>query len=229
MGSGMSRQMRDGRKREIVDNGDPDQHNGTYVIGPGQDLCGEGYAAEELRASSVTAPRNALPKAVPEDEELGCGWLGGGDSFISRNPPWLRPWTVPGSTLRGFPRCLALMNPPAVTLGTLEKCANSWPGGGRDGTRSDVKTIRKLRSGELFIEVSSTKQALALASLKKLAHFDIQYPGARRIVSSRTPVSGKSYAAATIKTTRTAASQTQPVTITTPTPAEENENPKLVQ
>ncbi|GFX24545.1 hypothetical protein TNCV_1718501 [Trichonephila clavipes] len=82
------------------------------------DPCGEGYAAEELRASSVTAPRNALPKAVPEDEELGCGWLGGGDSFISRNPPWLRPWTVPGSTLWGFPRCLALKNPPAVTLGT---------------------------------------------------------------------------------------------------------------
>ncbi|GFX91011.1 hypothetical protein TNCV_2283031 [Trichonephila clavipes] len=41
-----------------------------------KDPCGEGYAAEELRASSVTAPRNALPKAVPKDEELGCGWLG---------------------------------------------------------------------------------------------------------------------------------------------------------
>ncbi|GFX94013.1 hypothetical protein TNCV_3413751 [Trichonephila clavipes] len=100
-----------------------------------RDPCGGGDAAEELRASSVTAPRNALPKAVPEDEELGCGWLGGGDSFISRNPPWLRPWTVPGSTLWGFPRCLALKNPPAVTLGTLEKCGNSWPGWGRDGTR----------------------------------------------------------------------------------------------
>ncbi|GFT69231.1 uncharacterized protein TNCV_2253841 [Trichonephila clavipes] len=233
------------------------------------DPCGEGYAAEELRASSVTAPRNALPKAVPEDEELGCGWLGGGDSFISRNPPWLRPWTVPGSTLWGFPRCLALKNPPAVTLCTLEKCGNSWPGGGRDGTRrnpcsqnmekkkwrqqkriafwfrkgfrlqrqkkkfspswadrvesstpsaslhfnsspieeqqistcrffimskidtfsnvspflihkgitacvGDVKTIRKMRSGDLFIEVTSSKQALALASLKQLAHLDIQ-------------------------------------------------------
>ncbi|GFX25540.1 uncharacterized protein TNCV_1408061 [Trichonephila clavipes] len=38
----------------------------------------------------------------------------------------------------------------------------------------DVKTIRKLRSGDLFIEVTSSKQALALASLQKLAHFDIQ-------------------------------------------------------
>ncbi|GFV01766.1 hypothetical protein TNCV_3374431 [Trichonephila clavipes] len=82
----------------------------------------------------MTAPRNALPKAVPEDEELGCGWLGDGDSFISRNPPWLRPWTVPGSTLWGFPRCLALKNPPAFTLRTIEKCGNSWSGGGRDGT-----------------------------------------------------------------------------------------------
>ncbi|GFT50998.1 hypothetical protein TNCV_2585941 [Trichonephila clavipes] len=31
-----------------------------------------------------------------------------------------------------------------------------------------------MRFGDLFIEVSSTKQALALASLKRLAHFDIQ-------------------------------------------------------
>ncbi|GFU00303.1 uncharacterized protein TNCV_4258591 [Trichonephila clavipes] len=31
-----------------------------------------------------------------------------------------------------------------------------------------------MRSGDLFIDVSSTKQALALASLKRLAHFDIQ-------------------------------------------------------
>ncbi|GFU00300.1 hypothetical protein TNCV_4258581 [Trichonephila clavipes] len=34
----------------------------------------------------------------------------------------------------GVSPCLALKNPPAVTLGTLEKCGNSWPGGGRDGT-----------------------------------------------------------------------------------------------
>ncbi|GFX13693.1 uncharacterized protein TNCV_1922061 [Trichonephila clavipes] len=31
-----------------------------------------------------------------------------------------------------------------------------------------------MRSGDLFIEVTSSKQALALASLKQLAHFDIQ-------------------------------------------------------
>ncbi|GFT33408.1 hypothetical protein TNCV_4523961 [Trichonephila clavipes] len=49
-----------------------------------KDPCGEGYAAEELRASSVTASRNALPKAVPEDEELGCGWLGGAGTHSYR-------------------------------------------------------------------------------------------------------------------------------------------------
>ncbi|GFW69746.1 uncharacterized protein TNCV_1883901 [Trichonephila clavipes] len=38
----------------------------------------------------------------------------------------------------------------------------------------EVKAIRKMRSRDLFIEVSSKKQALALASLKRLAHFDIQ-------------------------------------------------------
>ncbi|GFV53302.1 RNase H domain-containing protein [Trichonephila clavipes] len=37
----------------------------------------------------------------------------------------------------GVSRCLVLKNPPAVTLCTLEKCGNSWPGGGRDGTRSN--------------------------------------------------------------------------------------------
>ncbi|GFT15652.1 hypothetical protein TNCV_4985781 [Trichonephila clavipes] len=92
------------------------------------------YVTEELRASPVTALRNALPKAVPEVEDLGYGWLGGGHSFISRNLPLLQPWTVPSSTLWGFSRCLALKNPPVVTLGTLEKCGNSWPGGGRDET-----------------------------------------------------------------------------------------------
>ncbi|GFX75690.1 hypothetical protein TNCV_3575151 [Trichonephila clavipes] len=64
----------------------------------------------------MTAQRDALPKAVPDVEEHGCGSLGGGDSFISRNPPWLQPWTVPSSTLGGFRWCLALKNPPAVTL-----------------------------------------------------------------------------------------------------------------
>ncbi|GFW95713.1 hypothetical protein TNCV_19441 [Trichonephila clavipes] len=103
----------------------------VYDMGEEIESPKNGSTAEELRASSVTAPRNALPKAVPEDEELGCGWLGGGDSFISRNPPWLWPWTVPGSTLWGFPQCPALKNLSAITLGPLEKCGNSWRGGGR--------------------------------------------------------------------------------------------------
>ncbi|GFU35830.1 uncharacterized protein TNCV_3380851 [Trichonephila clavipes] len=39
----------------------------------------------------------------------------------------------------------------------------------------DVKTIRKLRSGDLFIEkLLHQNRLLALASLQKLAHFDIQ-------------------------------------------------------
>ncbi|GFU71626.1 transposable element Tcb2 transposase [Trichonephila clavipes] len=38
----------------------------------GKDPCEEGYAAEELRTPSVTALRNALPKAVPE---VGGTWL----------------------------------------------------------------------------------------------------------------------------------------------------------
>ncbi|GFQ71392.1 hypothetical protein TNCT_409271 [Trichonephila clavata] len=43
--------------------------------------------------------------------------------------------TVPGSTLRGFPRCLALKKPPAVPLGTLEKC-------GYSGTAMELEAIR---------------------------------------------------------------------------------------
>ncbi|GFQ85275.1 hypothetical protein TNCT_563071, partial [Trichonephila clavata] len=68
-------------------------------------------------------------ESVSEVEGLGSGWLGGADSFISRNHTWLRPWTMRGSTLWVFPRCLALKNPPAVPFGTLEKCGNSGPGG----------------------------------------------------------------------------------------------------
>ncbi|GFW85115.1 hypothetical protein TNCV_3248551 [Trichonephila clavipes] len=52
----------------------------------------------------------------------------------TRSPPWLWPWTVPGSTLWVFPRCLTLKNPPAVTLGTLERCGNSGPCRDPDGT-----------------------------------------------------------------------------------------------
>ncbi|GFQ86818.1 hypothetical protein TNCT_473691 [Trichonephila clavata] len=80
----------------------------------GRVACVAGYGFEVRSAESI-----------PEVEGLGSGWLGSGDSFISRNP-W--PWTVPGSTLWGFPRRLALKNPPAVTLGTLGKCGNSGSG-----------------------------------------------------------------------------------------------------
>ncbi|GFQ75869.1 hypothetical protein TNCT_60531 [Trichonephila clavata] len=36
-----------------------------------------------------------------------------------------------------------------------------------------VKTIRKMRFGDLFLEVTSSNQASALMNLKKMAHFDI--------------------------------------------------------
>ncbi|GFQ78727.1 uncharacterized protein TNCT_484491 [Trichonephila clavata] len=108
-------------------------HEG-YYLGRGKGPCGEGYTAKELRVSLVTALRYVLPKAALEVEGLGSELLGGGDSFISRNSPWLRPWTVRGSTLWVFPHCLALKNPPVVPLGRLEKCGNSGPGGGPDGT-----------------------------------------------------------------------------------------------
>ncbi|GFR12058.1 uncharacterized protein TNCT_587811 [Trichonephila clavata] len=36
-----------------------------------------------------------------------------------------------------------------------------------------VKTIRKMRSGDLFLEVTSAKQSAALMNLHKMAHFDI--------------------------------------------------------
>ncbi|GFQ91452.1 hypothetical protein TNCT_304261 [Trichonephila clavata] len=38
-----------------------------------------------------------------------------------------------------------------------------------------VKTIRKMRSGDLFLEITSSNQASALMNLKKMAHFDISH------------------------------------------------------
>ncbi|GFR12213.1 hypothetical protein TNCT_62751 [Trichonephila clavata] len=92
-------------------------------------VCGGRVACVAGDGFEVRYAENVL-----EVEGLGSGWLGSGDSFISRNPPWLRHWTVPGSTLWGFPRRLALKNPPMVPLGTLEKCGHSGSGGGLDGT-----------------------------------------------------------------------------------------------
>ncbi|GFW85114.1 uncharacterized protein TNCV_3248541 [Trichonephila clavipes] len=56
---------------------------------------------------------------------------------------------------------------------------------------AEVKTIRKRRSGDLFIEVSSPKQALALASLKLLAHFDIQVKSHESLNFSRGVISAE--------------------------------------
>ncbi|GFR19563.1 hypothetical protein TNCT_149261 [Trichonephila clavata] len=95
-----------------------------YYLGSGKDPWGKGCGG---RVACVAGDGFEVRSAenVLEVEGLGSGWLFGGDSFISRNPPWLRPWTVPGSTLWVFPRHLALKNPPVVPLGTLEKCGNS--------------------------------------------------------------------------------------------------------
>ncbi|GFS83187.1 uncharacterized protein TNCV_1287641 [Trichonephila clavipes] len=41
------------------------------------------------------------------------------------------------------------------------------------GSIGEVKSIRKMRSGDLFLEVSSSNQATALMKLQKLAHLDI--------------------------------------------------------
>ncbi|GFW57093.1 hypothetical protein TNCV_1116211 [Trichonephila clavipes] len=41
------------------------------------------------------------------------------------------------------------------------------------GSIGEVKSIRKMRSGDLFLEVSSSNQATALIKLQKLAHLDI--------------------------------------------------------
>ncbi|GFW25077.1 uncharacterized protein TNCV_3155801 [Trichonephila clavipes] len=117
-----------------------------------------------------------------------------------------------------------------------------------------VKTNRKMRSGDLFLEVASAKQSSALRTLRRMAHIDItvvphntlnysrgvisaadllnvsteeikenmvdqkvcdvrqitiRWDGqkARRVVSLRTPVSGKSYASAANKTYKTIAIQ----------------------
>ncbi|GFX08440.1 uncharacterized protein TNCV_3269291 [Trichonephila clavipes] len=41
------------------------------------------------------------------------------------------------------------------------------------GSIGEVKSIRKMHSGDLFLEVSSSNQATALIKLQKLAHLDI--------------------------------------------------------
>ncbi|GFT48519.1 uncharacterized protein TNCV_1032961 [Trichonephila clavipes] len=42
-----------------------------------------------------------------------------------------------------------------------------------NGSIGEVKSIRKMRSGDLFLEASSAKQATALINLQKLAHLDV--------------------------------------------------------
>ncbi|GFR10782.1 uncharacterized protein TNCT_322951 [Trichonephila clavata] len=43
----------------------------------------------------------------------------------------------------------------------------------KSGTVGTVKTIRKMPSGDLFLEVSSSNQATDLAKLQKLPHLDV--------------------------------------------------------
>ncbi|GFV77803.1 hypothetical protein TNCV_4673971 [Trichonephila clavipes] len=53
------------------------------------------------------------------------------------------------------------------------------------GTVGNVKLIRKMRSGDLFLEVSSSTQAKSLANLKKLAHLDVHVVAHGSLNSSR--------------------------------------------
>ncbi|GFW03221.1 uncharacterized protein TNCV_158401 [Trichonephila clavipes] len=113
-------------------------------------------------------------------EERTLAGKGSGDSLISRNPPWLWPWTVPVSPLWVFSRYLALKNPPAVTLGTLEKTPSTFSTispflieKAITSSIGQVKTIRKIHSGDFFLEVTSAKQSAALKNLRKMAHIDI--------------------------------------------------------
>ncbi|GFW59800.1 hypothetical protein TNCV_4718911 [Trichonephila clavipes] len=43
----------------------------------------------------------------------------------------------------------------------------------KSSTAGTVKTFRKMRSGDLFLEISSLNQATILANLQKLAHLDV--------------------------------------------------------
>ncbi|GFQ92464.1 HTH_48 domain-containing protein [Trichonephila clavata] len=53
-------------------------------------------------------------------------------------------------------------------------CTIFWDRKGAiSGTIGTVKTIRKMRSGNLFLEVSSSNQATILAKLQNLAHLDV--------------------------------------------------------
>ncbi|GFW62636.1 uncharacterized protein TNCV_1886831 [Trichonephila clavipes] len=52
-----------------------------------------------------------------------------------------------------------------------------------------VKTIRKMRSGDLFLEVASAKQSSALSTLRKMAHIDITVVPHNTLNSSRGVIS----------------------------------------
>ncbi|GFW95681.1 hypothetical protein TNCV_19121 [Trichonephila clavipes] len=145
----------------------------------------------------MTAPRNALPKAVPEDEELGCGWLG---LHIEKSSLASALDRARQHTNKIFP--LAVRSTGAILPPVLKSFSSSWadrvesstPSSGTDkttfssneeqktvpdsaryfimrttetfskvssfliekaisGNIGAVKTIRKMRSGDLFIEV----------------------------------------------------------------------------
>ncbi|GFW52409.1 uncharacterized protein TNCV_2796671 [Trichonephila clavipes] len=57
------------------------------------------------------------------------------------------------------------------------------------GSVGTVKLIRKMRSGDLFLEVSSSTQAKTLANLKKLAHLDVNVVAHGSLNSSRGVIS----------------------------------------
>ncbi|GFV94160.1 pggt1b [Trichonephila clavipes] len=57
----------------------------------------------------------------------------------------------------------------------------------------EVKSIRKMRSGDLFLEASSAKQATALINLQKLAHLDVTVAPHANLNFSRGVISPADY------------------------------------
>ncbi|GFR26530.1 uncharacterized protein TNCT_678661 [Trichonephila clavata] len=111
---------------------------------------------------------------------------------------------------------------------------------GLAATVGSVKAVSKMRSGDLLVEVNTTKQAEQLLSLKMLSnipvtispHANLNFSRgvisesdlykvpeeeileeARLAVTNRTPIQGLSYAAAAKKITKSSTTQTNPVII----------------
>ncbi|KAF8789499.1 DNA oxidative demethylase ALKBH2 like protein [Argiope bruennichi] len=73
------------------------------------------------------------------------------------------------------------------------------------GNVGEVKSIKKLRSGDLLVEVGSSKQSKQIAMLKNMSTIPIQE--ARKLIKSKTPSAGINYAFAVKKMSATISTQ----------------------